>query len=177
MKTRYRILFAILPLLVLRFAPLGAQTIGVAAFQEGPDKAVQPEAFLTPLVSGCMDELFFSGFIATSEKSATLSARDFKDGSPVDREAAKQASVSYEIEILVSVAKSSFSKTLKIPSKAEYRFIDLNNGKIIVQGAILGMEDGEDLQSRIDAWCAQASKTIMPACLGKLTDGSKKVGS
>lgn len=177
MKTRCRILFAIVPLLVLRFAPLAAQTIGVAAYQEGADKALAPEPFLVPLVSGCMDELFFSGFIATSEKSATLSARDFKDGRQVDLEAARRASVSYEVEILVSVVKSSFSKTLKIPSKAEYRFIDINSGKILVQGAIVGMEDGEDPQSRIDAWCAQASKTIMPACLGTLADGSKKVES
>jgi len=149
----------------------------VSAFQEGSDATVLPEPFLTQLVSGCMDELFFSGYIATSEKSIALSARDFKAGSAVDLESAKQASVSFEVEILVSVAKSAFSKTLKIPSKAEYRFIDVNSGKILIQGAIRGMVDGEDLQSRIDAWCAQASKTIMPACFGKLADGSKKVGS
>jgi hypothetical protein len=177
MRTRCCSLFALLFAFVLLSAPLAAQTVGIAAFQEGSDKTVAPEIFLTPLVSACMDELFFSGFIATSEKPGTLSLLEFKEGSPIDLVKAGEAFIAYEIEILVSVGKSSYSKTQKIPMKAEYRFINVSNAKILVQGAIQGIEDGEDLQQRIDAWCVRASKTIMPACFASLADRSPKVES
>ena len=177
MEVRPRAMHAFLCSFILLAASASAQTIGVAAYQEGKDKDLKPEAFLNSLVSGCMDELFFSGYIATSDKVLSLSAAEYKQGAQIKLEAARQASIAYEVEILVSVSKSSFSKTLLIPNRAEYRFVDIKSGKILVQGALQGMEDGEDVQARIDAWCVRASKEIMPACLGKVAGVSQKVES
>lgn len=177
MKTRYRPVIILLASLVLLPLPLVSQTVGVAAYQEGTDKSAPPEEFLIKLGSGCMDELFFSGLVATSEKPAVVTELEFREGRVLDLAQARDAFVTYEVMLLVSVSKSAFSKTLKIPRNAEYRIVEVSSGKILVQGALQGAEDGENPQKLIDEWCLQASKTIMPICLKTITERSGKVGS
>lgn len=177
MNMRIRSINALLLSLACLSAPLAGQTVGVTAYQEGKDKEQAPEAFLIALGSGCMDELFYSGYVATSNKPSIATAAEFRDGKVLDLASAREAFVAYEIMLLVSVGKSSYSKSLKIPLGAEYRVVEVKSGKILVQGALGGAEDAQDPQKAIDAWCASASKTIMPVCLRTIVERSEKVGS
>jgi hypothetical protein len=177
MKKLRATVLAVMTAFLLASPEVFSQTVSVLAFQAGADKEEKSEEFMTTLVSACMDRLFYSGFIATSEKVSIVGQKEFQSEALERLDAAREGFVAYELLFLVSPKKSAYSKTFRIPDGIEYRFVDCDEGKTLLQGKLKGMPDSQDASEKLDAWCAQAGKMIMDACIKKIPGVTGKVGS
>lgn len=156
---------------------LYGQTVSVLAFQEGREADEVIHEYLVDLVSACMDGLFYSGFIATSERPSITNKKAFEDPHISNIQEAETAFISYEILLFTVPKKSAHAKSLYIPGDISWRLISTTDGKVIKKGSLKGMEDGKEISGKIGSWCQKTGKTIMDACIKALLDESRKGGS
>jgi hypothetical protein len=136
---------AILALLA-SFAGSGAALTVSIAPAEGPAYAPPPDGIGSPigyLVTGCLDVLYDSGWVATNSQPSRVPLGSW-DSSSYSLEEAKEGLVDYVIAVYVDWKPSTYHKDSLLPSSIKYRIFRVRDGKVLGEGEAAGAVDSEE---------------------------------
>jgi hypothetical protein len=155
-------------------AAASALTVGIApaedsSFASGRDGKNSP---MSALVSGCMDQLFESGYIVTD---APVSRPSPEEWGPEDYglAQAKEGLVDCVIAVFVEWENSSYHASSLLPKAVEYRLLRVKDGKLLGEGKMDGPQDTEKSSVDQDSTASKAGKALMSICIGKISSLSK----
>jgi|GEM_PF-1660733 hypothetical protein len=128
-----------IPILSLSIAcVLGAQTVSVQVLERGePDS--QPLPMAEALVGGCLDGLFASGLIGTSQVVRVQTGSDLPTLSAEECAALEAAYVSYVIRLVFKPAKAP-AGSVDFPEAVDYALYRAADGKVLHRGRRAGMQ-------------------------------------
>jgi hypothetical protein len=147
-----------------------ALTVCVAP-AESSAYAPPPDGTLSPLgyfVSGCLDLLFDSGFVATNTSTTRL-PRDSWGVSSYGLAEAKEGLVDYVLAVYVDWRPSSFHKTALLPISIAYRVVRVSDGKLIGEGKVPDAVDSEETSKSYAQTASLAGASAAGACIKLLS--------
>jgi hypothetical protein len=150
---------------------LAAMTVSVAPAEDGayappPDGSGSPMRFL---VSGCMGELFESGWIVTDAEASRL-AREAWSPSGSVLAGAREGMVDYVVALYVDWAPSEFHKGTLLPASVAYGVVRVSDGRTIIEGEMRGSADSEETSSRFAETATLVGARVAKACAKPLKD-------
>lgn len=154
---------------LLMSAQVYAQTISVAAFEEPYADAGTTDGFVNDIASGCMDELFAQGFVATSERPGLISPADFDGTESLKLDDARAGRVDYLIAFQAASYASKYTKSLRLPGNLRYRLVRVSDGKTLFSGKLKAMKDSVDAETDLPNWIKTQSAELTRSCLKKLS--------
>lgn len=113
-------------------APLWGQTFSVALLEdsggaEAPDLS-------DALLSGCLDHLFASGFIATNETIGRISREDFRSAL-LGMKSAREGYVDYVALVWIRYAETPSDPPVRFPESLAWRLMRVRDGSALAEGA------------------------------------------
>jgi hypothetical protein len=146
-----------------------AQTVSVAAFEEPYADSSELDGFVNDIASGCMDELFAQGFVATSEQPGMIAPAAFDAKQCLKLEDAQAGRVDYVIAFQSASYASKHRKSLRLPGALRYRLVRVSDGKTLFTGKLKAMKDTENAETELPDWVKAESAELTRACLKKLS--------
>jgi hypothetical protein len=152
---------------LLLSALCGAQTYSVQVFEEG--KAVEGAEFTAAqgILSACMDELFMSGRVATSQEPGFGTQKTFEALGAEESKTLEEEYVTHVVRILYSL-RPAREGLPPVPAQISFRFIEIDGLKVLAKGALPGMDypaKGEDAVALLKKYYGSAGAKIIGACL------------
>jgi hypothetical protein len=154
---------------ILMNASAFAQTVSVAAFEEAFADSSEIDGFVNDLASGCMDELFAQGFVATSERPGFLTPAAFDAKASLKLEDAQAGRVDYLIAFQAASYASKHTKSLRLPGSLRYKLVRVSDGKTLFSGKLKAMKDSENAGTELPDWVKAESAELTRACIKKLS--------
>jgi hypothetical protein len=166
-------ILAVLALVFGAAAPLAsAFTIGIAPAEEAgsvlPDLVASNP--LGSLVSGCMDGLFNGGHIVTDALPLLVTHEEWVKPN-FGFAQAKEGGMDYLIAVFAAWKRSSFRKGILLPSRIEYRFYNVEDGKLLAAGSIDGPPDGAAVADQPDRSAAKMGGLVATAFMERVGKG------